>query len=126
MLKSSDLHQLYQRLGGEAGLEKILKAFYHRMADDILIGYFFAGKDLEHIALQQKQFLMKAMGATRSYGGKAPAQAHTQLPMILTGHFDRRLRILEDVLRGFNVSEQDIQTWVNFENAFRDKLVTHG
>jgi truncated hemoglobin YjbI len=123
MLKSSELKQLYQRIGGETGLEKILKAFYHRMAEDILIGYFFTGKDLDHIALQQKSFLMKAMGATRSYQGKAPAQAHEQLPMILAGHFDRRLRILEDILREHGVSEKDIQLWVSFENTFREKIV---
>jgi truncated hemoglobin YjbI len=93
------------------------------MAGDILIGFFFDGKDLDHIADQQRAFLMRAMGAAPSYSGKAPAQAHDDLPPILAGHFDRRLRILEETLRAHGVSDEDIRIWVKFESAFREQIV---
>lgn len=121
-IRKPELHALYERIGGEPALTKILRDFYHRMAEDLMIGFFFDGKDLEHIADQQKAFLMRAMGAAPSYSGKAPAQAHTEMAPILTGHFDRRLRLLEEVLRAHGVAAEDIRTWVAFENAFRDAV----
>jgi hemoglobin len=116
------LKAIYQKVGGEAGLGAILKDFYHRMSEDILIGFFFDGKDIDHIAEMQKQFLMRAMGATPSYAGKPPAKAHDELAPILKGHFDRRLRILEDVLRSHGLGDEDIRTWIEFESAFREGI----
>jgi hemoglobin len=118
-LSKPELKALFERAGGELGLAEILKDFYQRMADDLLIGFFFTGKDLNKIASQQLRFLMKAMGATLSYTGKAPAQAHVELPPILPGHFDRRLRILEETLRDHGLSESEIKTWIQFESTFR-------
>ena len=116
------LKKIYTDIGGEKGLSEILYDFYERMSQDILIGFFFDGKDLAAIAQMQKQFLMRAMGGATSYAGKPPAQAHLALAPILSGHFDRRLRILEETLRDHHVGEDDIQAWVNFESAFRDSV----
>ena len=118
-----ELKALYSRLGEEK-LGAILQDFYARMSRDILVGFFFDGKDVAHIAAQQKLFLMRAMGATPSYSGKAPADAHTEIAPILVGHFDRRLRILEDTLRAHGLSEADVRTWISFEDAFRAGIVS--
>ncbi|MCM2277488.1 MAG: group 1 truncated hemoglobin [Oligoflexia bacterium] len=123
-LARPELKALYSRLGGEAALQRILEDFYRKMAADPMIGFFFHGQDLERIARAQKTFLMRAMGATSSYSGKAPAQAHDALPPILPGHFDRRLRILEETLRAHGLAAEDIRIWINFENAFRDGIVS--
>lgn len=115
---------IYQKIGGEEGLEIILRDFYQRLTRDALVGYFFDGKDLEHIIQQQKKFLMKAMGATRSYNGKSPAKAHEKLPPIWVGHFDRRLRILEGTLQAHGLCAEDIRTWLDFENSFRNSIIS--
>ena len=117
-----ELKKTYKDIGGEAGLSEILQDFYRRMSEDLMIGFFFDGKDLSAIALIQKNFLMRAMGASGSYIGKAPAQAHLSLAPILSGHFDRRLRILEETLRAHHVPAEDIRTWVTFESAFREAI----
>lgn len=121
-----ELKALYEKAGGEAGIHAILQDFYKRMSQDILLSFFFTGKDLSRIIEMQKQFLMRAMGATPSYSGKPPAQAHENLAPILTGHFNRRLRILEETLRSHGLSDEDIRTWVSFENAFRPGVVKDG
>src|SRR4051794_15262404 len=97
-LSKPELKKVYERAGGEEGLERILIDFYARMARDILIGFFFGGKDPREVALRQKDFLMRAFGARPSYLGKPPAQAHEELAPILSGHFDRRLQLLEETL----------------------------
>lgn len=118
------LKQLYANLGGEGRLQEILDDFYGRMSKDILIGYFFTGKDIHQIAEQQKKFLLQAMGASTTYSGKSPTQAHENLPPILSGHFDRRIVILSETLRDHHISESDAQIWINFEKAFRRAIVS--
>jgi len=118
----SPLKTVYEHVGGEEGLRKILIDFYHRMEKDVMIGFFFTGKDVEAIAVKQMSFLMRAMGATSSYSGKSPASAHSELPPIRRGMFDRRLRILEETLRDHNVSDEDMRSWIAFEEAFRDAV----
>lgn len=113
------LKAIYEKIGQEEGLGRIVSDFYQRMSQDVVIGFFFMERDLEHIAEMQKQFLMKAMGASPVYRGRLPAHAHEKLPPILKGHFDRRLILLEQTLRDHGLAEDDIKVWVEFENAFR-------
>ncbi len=88
-----------------------------------MVGFFFDGKDLAHIAEQQLRFVLRAMDAVSSYAGKSPSAAHLELPPILAGHFDRRLRILEETLREHGLTEAEIQVWIGFEEAFRNVIV---
>jgi hemoglobin len=123
-LSKPALQALYQKIGGEEGLRSMLRDFYARMAKDVMIGFYFVGHDTNVIADRQHDFLSRAMGANPSYQGLPPAQAHSKLPPILTGHFDRRLRILEETLKDHGMVAEDIRIWVDFENSFRAGIVT--
>ena len=116
------LKQLYAHLG-EARITKILDDFYKRMAADLMIGFFFTGLNVTEIAKMQMAFLLRSMGVTPTYSGRPPAQAHKELPPILRGHFDRRLKILEETLRAHDVHVEDMRIWLAFEASFR-KVVT--
>jgi truncated hemoglobin YjbI len=116
----TQLKGLLKKLGGEERLYTILKDFYHEMSKDILIGYFFSGKDVDLIAEKQMNFLLVAMGTRSTYEGKSPTSAHLELPPILSGHFDRRLTLLRQTLIKYEVDPKDIQIWIDFENAFRE------
>ncbi len=133
----SELAELYTRLSshprphepgapapGEARVRAVLKDFYRRLAADVMVGFFFVGRDLDRIADKQADFLLRAMGARTTYEGRAPAQAHEQLPPILPGHFDRRLRVLETTLADHGLAAEDIRIWIAFEAAYRDAIVT--
>jgi truncated hemoglobin YjbI len=120
------LHTIYQHLGSFERLEEIVLRFYDRMKDDVLVGFFFDGKDIRKVAHMQSRFLASAMGGLSAfdpYEGKNPGAAHDQLAPILSGHFDRRLQILEEVLRSEGLPDEDVRTWISFENAFRDVIV---
>lgn len=106
-----------------AKLNSILEDFYQRMHDDLMIGYFFTGKDLKHIAHQQGQFLLNAAGMIPKFEGKGPHSAHTELPPIWEGHFDRRLVILRETLKAQNIKAHIIELWISFESSFRDIVV---
>ena len=89
-----------------------------------MIGFFFAGHDLDQISEMQSVFLFRAMGLRPSYTGKPPADAHGALPPILTGHFDRRLLLLDQHLTREGLDASQRAVWVGFENAFRDSIVS--
>ncbi|MCA8943009.1 MAG: group 1 truncated hemoglobin [Planctomycetes bacterium] len=114
---------LVDRIGGPERLRTILDRFYARLAVDPLVGFFFAGRDLDAIAAGQWAFLMRAFGAVERYHGKNPASAHHDLAPILRGHFDRRLVILRELLRDEGVEAADIDAWIKVEESFRRRIV---
>jgi len=123
-----DLETLYQELVSRFGSEPKaqgqiaiwVRDFYTRFAADLLIGFFFAGKDLDLIAARQTEFLLRAMGARESYSGKAPASAHLEIAPILRGHFDRRLVIIRSALTEHGLTDAQISAWIGFEEVFRN------
>jgi hemoglobin len=119
----NNLEFVFREAGGADGIERILRKFYKKMENDILVGFFFAGKDLEHIIQQQKSFILRAMGAIDEYRGKSPKKAHEDLPPILKGHFDRRMKLLRETLEEEGLSEKAVTAWTNFENQFRGALI---
>ena len=121
-IQKPELKKLYQDLG-EQKIRQIIRVFYEAMEKDAMIGFFFTGRNLVSIADKQTEFLMRAMGVLSSYNGKPPAAAHQDLPPILTGHFDRRLKILESVLKQNGLNQRQIETWIGFENAFREAVI---
>jgi truncated hemoglobin YjbI len=120
----AELAELMTSIGGESVLFSILNEFYLRMSKDLMIGFFFDKHDLEHIALMQGKFVLNAAGLISSYDGKGPSTAHIALPPILSGHFDRRLVILRETLTAQGLSENQIKTWVRFEESFRAIVVS--
>lgn len=122
-LDRSAFQSLLRRLDTEKRLDSIIQDFYQKMEADLMVGFFFFGKDLKKIAALQTQFLRRATGLSREYVGRAPADAHVDLAPILPGFFDRRLRILEETLRQNGLKNHEIQTWINFEEAFRNAIV---
>jgi truncated hemoglobin YjbI len=123
-LDRSDLHQLGMRLGERRILE-ILNRFYQKLSSDVLVGFFFEGKDLDAIAQKQADFFSRAAQLKTTYNGKSPGTAHLSLAPILTGHFDRRLRVLESTLAAEGMAAEDIRTWIDFEETFRSAVTAH-
>jgi hemoglobin len=117
------LQNLIEGIGGKDALVRILDDFYQRMSKDTLIGFFFAGKNLQNIVEKQSQFLLKAAGLTEDYKGLPPQRAHSKLPPILGGHFDRRTQILKETLEAYQLSKDQIEIWLGFERTFRDAIL---
>jgi truncated hemoglobin YjbI len=113
-----------KQLGSETVFRGLLLDFYQRMLNDVMIGFFFEGKDIVHIAEQQANFILMAAGLRDKYQGKGPATAHTALPPILPGFFDRRLRILEETLLAHSIPPKLATQWVQFEESFRAVVVS--
>lgn len=113
---------LVGRVGGIDGLRRILRRFYARLAADPMVGFFFAGRDLGAIVEGQLGFLMWAFGEVPQLRVRHPRDAHSGLPPILRGHFDRRLVVLEETLREAGLSDEDRNAWLKIESALRRQV----
>lgn len=113
---------LVMRLGGPVRVRALLAAFYARLAQDPIVGFFFAGKDLDAIVDGQLAFLGKVSGEVPDYRGRHPAQAHLGLPPIRRGQFDRRLVVLRETLEDAGVAAADIDAWLRIERSLRGRI----
>ena len=104
-------------------LIEILSIFYQNQERDVMIGFFFTGRDLVAIATKQAAFILKATGLVNEYTGKSPGQAHTALPPIRLGQFNRRIEILRDTLNAAGLSSEQVTAWVAFEKMFEKAVV---
>ena len=115
---------LIQRLGGAERVREILVRFYALLAEDVWVGFFFVGRDLDEIVDGQLRFLMRATGEKVESPARHPADAHRDLPPILSGHFDRRVHLLRQVLGGEGVAPVEIEAWVRIEESMRRVVVS--
>ncbi len=116
------LHAIAEK-HGETRIRQVIRVFYQKMHDDVMIGFFFYDKDLDLISERQSDFILRAMGVRESYTGKSPRDAHAALPPIRYGQFHRRIQILSDTLKQEGFSSREVNAWVQFERSFENTVV---
>lgn len=90
---------LYDKIGGEAGVEALVIEFYVKVLADPLLAPFFSDTSLAKLHLMQKQFFIMALGGPETYEGRPLAAAHHGLhirPEHLTAFTGHLLSTLED------------------------------
>lgn len=115
-----------EEVGGRARMEALMRAFYDRLFDDLMIGFFFAMSDKEALIASQIDYVHAHLGSRQGrYQGPPIRQAHQKMP-ILVGHFDRRHQILIEVLEEFEVPEHVREAWLGLDRAMRDLVIRQG
>jgi hemoglobin len=113
---------LYDEMGGEPALRRVLRRLYDRLFDDLLVGFLFAGKDKEALIEHQVWFTAAFLGGPRRYEGRPLPEAHAALP-ILPGHFDRRHRLLEQALEEERVPAAVREEWLRIDSSLRTSVL---
>lgn len=98
---------LYDKLGGEKYIEKIVDAFYQYILADDSINHFFAGTDMEKQRRHQTAFISYALGGSKPYTGRSMEKAHTGLN-IQPEHTDAVLKHLSNAMALHGVTPQEI------------------
>lgn len=106
-------------VGGLDAMRDILRDFYDRLFTDLIVGFFFAGRDKAQLVEHQLRFTARALGSDVLYEGRSMPDAHAGLPPILQGHFDRRHKLLGDVLRERGVPDAARDAWLAYDRSFR-------
>ncbi|PNW73012.1 hypothetical protein CHLRE_14g615350v5 [Chlamydomonas reinhardtii] len=70
---------IFDRLGGEAAVEKAVDVFYERIVADPQLAPFFEGVDMRTQRRKQQAFMTYAFGGATGYTGRDLAAAHRRL-----------------------------------------------
>ena len=98
---------LYEKLGGEESIFKVVDYFYKLVLADDTVNHFFLNTDMDQQRKHQSKFFSFALGGPNQYSGKSMAKAHEGMN-IQPKHFQAIATHLQDALAHFGVSQQDI------------------
>ena len=122
---SQTVTTLYERLGGQEGLDSAVDIFYRKVLVDDRISHFFDDIDMDVQSAKQKAFLTMVTGGPANYSGKDMRDGHKHLVLrgLNDGHVDAVVELLSETLREVGASEDDIATVVTVcEGARADVL----
>jgi hemoglobin len=103
---------LYDRLGGESGLEDMLGEFYGRVLADPQLEPFFRLASMNKLRQMQREFFGAALGGPQAYSGLSLSWVHAGRG-IKTSHFNLFCQHLLETLRDRGVASDDIQEVVH-------------
>jgi hemoglobin len=112
---------LFEELGGEPALRRIIDRFVDAIFDDAMIGFFFRNASRERIKAKEFEFAARHLGADVAYTGKPLREAHAPHP-IMGGQFNRRLSILKDTLAELGVPEHVREHWIRHTEQLRGQI----
>jgi len=116
---------LFERLGGQSGVNTAVDIFYRKMLTDDRVRHFFDDVDMEHQIIKQKGFLTMVFGGPNNYKGKDLREGHRHL--IKRGlndtHVDIVIEHLGETLRELGASEEDIQKVAVIANSVRNDVL---
>jgi truncated hemoglobin YjbI len=113
---------LYDEIGGEPKVRAVLRSLYDKLFEDPMVGFLFAGKDKERIVDRQVAFTCGFLGGPQAYTGRPLPEVHASLPL-LPGHFDRRHRLLAQVLAESRVPTEVSHAWLRIDESLRSSVL---
>ncbi|HEX4341391.1 MAG TPA: group 1 truncated hemoglobin [Polyangiaceae bacterium] len=115
------MSRLFDDVGGEAGLRRIIDRFVDKIFDDPMIGFFFRSVRKERIKEKEYEFAARHLGADVAYTGRPLRDAHAAHP-IMGGQFNRRLQILKDTFEELDVPEHVRAHWIDNTEKLRSQV----
>lgn len=115
----------FERIGGEPALRAIIEDFVGRVFSDLMIGFFFARANQARVTEMEYQHAAEHLGGPVTYGGR-PLRAAHGAHRIMGGHFERRKKILSDVLIAHAVDEGIRLRWIAHTEALRGEITAYG
>lgn len=114
----------FEKIGGEAPLRAVIDEFVDRIFDDLMIGFFFARASRERIKEMEYQHAAEHLGGPVEYQGQPLEVAHAK-HKIMGGHFERRKKILSDVLKARGVDDGVRERWIAHVETLRSHVTGH-
>ena len=106
----------------EEKLARIIDVLVTKMSTDMMIGFHFTKVDLTRLRALELQHARDALFGTTSYEGRSIATAHRP-HRVFGGSFDRRIKLLSDILIAHQVDEDIRAHWIAHQQTFRSQVV---
>jgi hemoglobin len=116
---------LFERIGGVAGVTRMISRFYARVLDDPELRPFFEGVPMHKLRHMQFEFFSAAMGGPSPYTGRTVAHAH-QGRHIRREHFQAFVEHLFETLKEYDLSDDDRYAIIARINTYADDVITGG
>lgn len=100
------MQTLYERIGGEPTIDKLITTFYQHVLNDPLLSPFFENSSTEKLTSMQKAFFSVALGGPEPDEKISLYEAH-QGRGIQVKHLTRFTEHLVETLREIGVEEED-------------------
>ncbi|WP_066291567.1 group I truncated hemoglobin [Bacillus sp. FJAT-29937] len=114
---------LYDKVGGEAAIEKVVDYFYSELVlKDPTVSHFFENTDMEKQRKHQTKFISFALGGPNQYSGNSMAKAHKGMNL-QPAHFDAIATHLGEALSHFGVDNDEIAQALNKVNTLKDDIL---
>ena len=113
---------LFQRLGGDAAVDKAVDIFYDKIMLDTRISHFFKNLDMVAQANKQKKFLTMAFGGPNNYSGLDMRQGHAHLSLT-EADFTAVVENLAATLQELGAAAADIQEVAAIANSVKDDVL---
>lgn len=117
-------NDLWERVGGEAPVRAVVARFVGRMAADPIIGFFFAGKDLDGVVQHEYEHAARVLGGPVAYTGRPIPELHRAL-RINNGQFRRRLALLRQELGREGIPADISGVWIEAQERMQ-RMITDG
>ena len=122
---NSSQESLYDKIGGTAGIENLVGAFYNKVFADPELHPFFHDVPVEKLKRMQRDLFSSALGGPVSYSGRPLAHAHHGLG-IKPKHFQSFVGHLFSTLKTFDLTEEDRDEIISRINLMVDEIVGGG
>jgi hemoglobin len=116
---------IYDAIGGEDALVKVVDDFYRRVVDDGQLAGFFAGVNMTKLQGRQVEFFAAALGGPHTYTGASMRQAH-QGRGIGQAHFDLVALHLTESLRAAGVPGELVDQIIGAVAPLAAEIVSSG
>ena len=116
---------LYERLGGERGIDALIDAFYDRLLKEPEMATIFHNAPVERIRRMQKEFFAASLDGPARYSGGTLFSVHAGL-RISQRLFTNYVHVLLDTLRGMGVAPGDLNAVVDRIAVYSNDIVTAG
>jgi hemoglobin len=113
---------LYDRLGGQEGIQAVVDDFYDRLLADDDLGPLFEDADMESLRRTQTDFLCEAAGGPETYDGPPVREAHLHVPFT-PDHIERAVELLYASLDAFDVPDDDADAVVQAIASYEADLL---
>ncbi|MCB1079168.1 MAG: group 1 truncated hemoglobin [Verrucomicrobiae bacterium] len=113
---------IYDRIGGEEGIARLVDCFYERVTSDPELKAYFEHAPMDKLRKMQREFFATATGGPIVYSGRPLRQVHHPLA-ISRRDFQRFTEHLIVTLEEFDgISRQDILDVIARVNLYADEI----
>ncbi|WP_210366926.1 group 1 truncated hemoglobin [Bacillus sp. REN3] len=113
---------LYERLGGQEGISKVVDVFYDYVLADETVNHFFVNTDMTKQRQHQSLFISWAVGGPNQYSGKSMAKAHEGMNLN-EQHFGAIATHLAASLKEFGVPNKDIDAVLEKLSSMKEQIL---